>query len=177
MNFEYILTLDDAKAAEKLHIAQRPARRIGYAFLNFGIPVFAVLSLIGFYAFDIGTKNDLSLGYSIIVVILITLAIVIPFDRSKRLRRIVHPKTAQGEVTLARSIEINDEKVSAGISEMARTDFTWNAIAQVIQNEKVTLIYLNDADFILVPTRVFSTAQRTELNDLVARRATKKQSC
>ncbi len=175
MKLEYTLTLADAKAAERLHIRQRLGRRIGYGFLYLGMPVLATFSLIGFYAFDIGAKRDFALGYSVIVVILISQAIFIPVERSKRLNRLIKPKTAMGELTPARSIEINEEKISAEIPFMAKTDLTWSAIAQVIQDENVTLVYVNDKDFILVPTRAFTSFQRTELNDLVARRITPRK--
>lgn len=169
MKLEYMLTLDDAKAAERLHIRQRISRRIGYGFLYWGIPSLAILSLVGFYALGIGRRGDSSLGYSMIVVMLIFLTISIPRDRSKRLRRSVYQKGAQGELTQRRSIEISDARISAEIPGALKTDFEWGVIAQVVHDEFVTLIYLGNKEFILVPTRIFSPAQRTELNDLVAR--------
>lgn len=172
MKLDYVLTLDDAKAAERLHIKQKLGRRIGYGFLYLGIPVLAVLSLIGFYVLDIGAKKDLALGYSMIVVILISQAIFIPRERSKRMRRLVRPKTSKGEVSPARSIEINDENISVGIPDVTRTDLTWEVIAKVVRDENVTMIYVDEKDFVLVPTRAFTTSQQAELRDLVARHVT-----
>jgi hypothetical protein len=42
------------------------------------------------------------------------------------------------------------------------------------QNDRITLIYINDRRFFLFPTTALSPAQRTELNDLVARHVVKR---
>lgn len=177
MRLEYTLSLDDAKAAELLYIRQKLGRRIGYRFLRFGIPSLAMISWIGFYAFHVGAKNDLALGYSMVVVILTFLAIRIPRDRSKRLHSLVKPKTAKGEASPARSIEIDEEKISVEIPAITKTDFAWSAIANVSQDEKVTLIFVNDKAFILVPARAFGSTQRAELDDFISRHLPKKLPC
>ena len=177
MRLEYTLAHDDAKAAERLYIRQTLGRRIGYGFLYLGIPALAIFSWIGFYAFHIPAKDELALGYSIIVVVLTLLAILIPRDRSKRLHSLVKPKTAQGEASPARSIEIDEEKISVEIPAITKTDFAWSAIANVSQDEKVTLIFVNDKAFILVPARAFGSTQRAELDDFISRHLPKKLPC
>jgi hypothetical protein len=50
----------------------------------------------------------------------------------------------------------------------------WNAIVRFAQDEKITLFYLTELRFLFVPTIVFSTEQRAELSDLVARHVVKR---
>jgi hypothetical protein len=59
-----------------------------------------------------------------------------------------------------------------GLSE---TKVLWQAIDRFAQNEKVTMLYIAEMRFIYFPTRSLSDAQRTELNDLVARHVVRKQ--
>jgi hypothetical protein len=177
MKLTYTLTLDDYKAAEKLHISQRLGRRIGYWLMYVGIPILAVLGLIGFYAFNIGATSDLSLGYSIIEVILISQAIFIPIERSKRLSRPLRAKTSKGEVGAVRLLEIDDDKILSGIPDVAKTELAWDAIVTSVHNENVAMLYLNDKDFILIPIRAFTPSERTGFLGFVARHVEKRRSC
>lgn len=169
MILTYTLTLENFKAAEKLHINQRFSRQIGYGMMYIGIPVLAVLGLIGFYYFNIGAKSDLSLGYSIIEVILISQAIFIPIERSKRLRRPLKAKCSSGEVVPKSSIEIDEKKILSETQGRSKIELTWDAIVEAAQDENVAMLYVNDKDFILIPTRAFSPPERAEFRDLVAR--------
>jgi len=175
MKFTYALTLDDCKTAEKLHISQRISRQIGYGLLYIGIPTLAVFGLIGFYYFDIGEKRDLSLGYSIIEVMLISQAVFIPIERSKRLRKPLGAKTAKGEVGAVRLLVVDDDKILSEIPDVAKTELAWDAIVTAVHNENVAMLYLNNKDFILIPIRTFTLSERTSFLDLVARHVVKTE--
>ena len=177
MRLTYKVTLDDCKAAEKLHISRRVGRRIGYGFVYIGIPVLAVLGFIGFYVFRVGMKSDLSLGYSIIEVILISQAVFIPIERSKRLRRAMGVDTATGQLAPQRTIEIDKDRILSEIPGVAKTELRWSTIREAAQNETVTMLYLNDKDFILIPTRAFNRSERKEFLDLVTYNITSSKTC
>ncbi len=174
MRIEYMLTLADAKAAERAHINQKAARGIGYGLLYLGVPILAVLGMIGFYMFHIGADRDLSLGYSIIEVMLISQAIFIPVERSKRLRKFTGAKSSKSASGPTRSVEINDEKITVEIPGVAKTDFAWGAIVAEVQDANMALLYVNDKDFISIPIRALTPPKLTELNDLIARHVKKK---
>jgi hypothetical protein len=175
MILRYALTLDDYKAAEKLHISRRISSQVGYGLLYMGVPALAVFGLIGFYAFGIGAKRDLSLGYSIIEVMLISQAIFIPIERSRRVRRPLRARTSKGEVVTVRILGIDDNKIVSEIPDVAKTELAWDAIVGAVHSENIAMLYLNDKDFILIPIRTFTPLERTGLLDLVARHIVKRE--
>jgi hypothetical protein len=81
------------------------------------------------------------------------------------------PPTRSGRTS---TIEINDQKIIEENPGTEEVRLPWAGVMGFTQNDRITLIYINDRRFFLFPTTALSPAQRTELNDLVARHVVKR---
>jgi len=60
-------------------------------------------------------------------------------------------------------VEIDDERILYATPGISETKFSWNAVVEFAQDEKVTLLYVSKRVFITMPRRLFSrAARRTE---------------
>jgi hypothetical protein len=106
---------------------------------------------------------------------LISQAIFIPIERSRRVRRPLRARTSKGEVVTVRILGIDDNKIVSEIPDVAKTELAWDAIVGAVHSENIAMLYLNDKDFILIPIRTFTPLERTGLLDLVARHIVKRE--
>ena len=173
MKFEFTVTLEDYKAALRLHRSRKFSRRI---FLWIGPSLF----LISVILFVIGSlsKNTQVLTQAIVLAAWSLCATVgfpiLRFALTRRGYRQMFPPTRSGRTS---TIEIDDQRIIEENPGTEEVRLPWTGVMGFTQNERVTLIYINSCRFFLFPTSALSPAQRAELNDFVARYVVKRQTC
>jgi len=73
------------------------------------------------------------------------------------------------------TIDLNDERIVRELSGTSEFKVFWSAIYDFAEDVHVSLLYTNKDCFLIIPARSMSPAQRTELNDLVARHIVKRK--
>jgi hypothetical protein len=170
MRFEFTITIDDYKAALRLHRSRKFSRRI---FLW----IFPSLFFIGVILFVVGSlsKNTEVLTQGIILTVWSFCAtIAFPLLRlamTRRGYRQMFPPTRLGRTS---TIEIDEQRVVEENPGTEEVRLPWTGVMGFAQNDRITLIYINDRRFFLFPTSALSPAQRAELNGFVARHVAKR---
>lgn len=173
MRLEYELSLQDFKAAFKLHNRQTFGRR----FVPWIGPCLLCTSIIAFIVFSI--RNDPKLAAQAIAISAGSLVITIgaPISRSLNCRRSFERLLPPERKNRISTIDLNDERIIRTISGVAELKLLWDGIYGFAQNERVTLIYTNKASFLIIPTRDMSPEQRGELDGLFTRHVARKHPC
>ncbi|MGB8028199.1 MAG: YcxB family protein [Terracidiphilus sp.] len=170
MKFEFTVTLEDYKAALRLHRSRKLSRRI---FLWIGPSLF-LISLILFVAGSF--RNNTAILTQAIVLAAWSLLVTIAFPllrlvMTRRGYKQMFPPTRFGRTS---TIEIDDQRIVEENPGTEEVRLPWTGVMGFAQNDRVTLIYINANRFFLFPTSVLSPAQHAELNDLVARHVVKR---
>jgi hypothetical protein len=180
MKISYTPTLEDYKAVFRLHYSQRLGGRSGYIFLFIGLPIFAFLGLIFSLVLSFYGDNEPANGFSGVeifsVLFLCSLYLLVRRSyviRKQLVRSIGRFPLSQSD--RAKIIDIDDERIISEIAESSITKYFWTAIRAYAQDEKIILIYVRYSGYILIPARVMSQAQCTELNDIIARHGVKRK--
>jgi hypothetical protein len=170
MKFEFTVTIEDYKAALRLHRGRKLSRRI---FLWIGPSLF-LISLILFVAGSL-SKNTPVLTQAIVLAawsLCVTIAFpILRFATTRRGYQQMFPPTRSSRTS---TIEINDQKIIEENPGTEEIRLPWTGVMDFIQNERVTMIYMGTNRFFLFPTSALSPAQRAELNDFVARHVVKR---
>ena len=174
MKLTYTLTLDDYKAAQRLHLRQRPERRLAFIFWYVAVPILAVAGAIAFAFLDVSKLTHFAAIYFGIEAALVWLSIYLPIMRIYTTRRCFKQMFPPLRTDRTSSIDLDDERVVSAIPGVSEGKFFWSAIIDFAQNDKVTLLYVRKKAFLFFPTSALSTENRAELDDLVARHVVKK---
>lgn len=168
MKLNYTISFADFKAAQRLHRHQKLGRRISFILLYVAVPVLAVL---GWFCWPLpsSTPAAVSLGLGILEVVLVWFAISLPISRIYETRKGFKRLFAPTRMDRSNFVEIDDERIFYATPGISETKFSWNAVVEFAQDEKVTLLYVSKRAFITMPTPDFSPEQRAELNALLAR--------
>jgi hypothetical protein len=173
MKFSYTLTFTDYIAAIRLDRFQRLGKRV--IFILFCIASLAVLLIVGQMVNVFFTDPDVFIYVVWIPLSLLTIPIKRSFNTRRGFRRLIRPLGRNAIV----SIDIDEVGFRSGIPGVSEAKVFWESVVDFVQNEKVTLIYINKSRFhsryYFFPTNVLSLAQRSELNDLVARHVVKRK--
>jgi len=165
MRFEFTVTLEDYKAALRLHRRPKLSRRIfpwiGPLLFLVSVALFVGGSLIG--------NHEVLLQALVLAVWSLLATIAFPLLRlvlTRRGYKRMFPPTRVGRTS---TIEIDDQRIIEENPGTEEIRLPWTGVMGFTQNDKVTLIYINACRFFLFPTSALSSAQRVELNELVAR--------
>ena len=172
MKLNYTLTLDDYKAAQKLHIHQKLSRRINFLFWYVGIPILAVFGIVFFI--KVGRYTHMDSVFFGLECGLIYLTIYLPIWRFRRFRKNFNQTFSHSHKDRSISIDIDDDCIFSSLPGVCEGKYFWNAIEAFAQDDKITLLYTAENRFLYFPTCVLSPEQRTELNDLVTRYGLRK---
>jgi len=175
MKLTYTLTLDDYRASLRLHKRQNLGRRIHFFIYDVLFPSFAVVAImgtIGAYAFG---QPDLVDDLLVPDVALVTISVFVQLLRSYRIRKLYKQLFPPGRIDRNWSIEMDDERILSTVPGVGEGKYFWTGIQAFAQNEKITMLYITESQYLAVPTCALSEEQRTELNDLVARNMPRKQ--
>jgi hypothetical protein len=163
MKLAYKLTLADVKAAFRLHRRQTLVRRCGWLFwIVLTVACFTVAHFASVPSELFAQSSSIGMGALVI-------AVGLPISRFYNVRKCYRqhfPKARTGELT---TTEIDDEQIVGVIPGVSETKRPWKAIVAFAQDNEVTLFYVRKSAFVFLPTSAMSPAQRSELDDLVAR--------
>ncbi len=170
MRFEFTITLDDYKAALKLHRRRKISRRI-FPWIG---PLLFLISLVLFVAGSLNMNQEVLMQAIVLAAWSLLVTIAFPLLRLAMTRRgykQMFPPTRSGRTS---TIEIDDQRIVEENPGTEEVRLPWTGVMGFVQDERVTLIYINACRFFLFPTSGLSSTQRVELNDLVARHVVKR---
>jgi hypothetical protein len=175
MQLSYALTLEEYKAALRLHLRQKPSRNISYIFWYYAVPVMAVTGLAAIFILHITGRSELAADFIAVDVGLLWIAIVLPIIRAYQVRKSFKHMFPPGRADRTCFVDIDDERILTSMPGVGEGKYFWTGVIAFAQNEKVSLIYITETRFVPFPTHALSPAQRTELNDLIERKAVKRK--
>jgi hypothetical protein len=172
MQLNYTLTLDDYRAALRLHARQNLGRRFATFFLRRALPGigFLLLAMEAFLVF--ADKNYLihnPPGLLIVPVVFVVLGALQSYQVQRQFNQLFPPHGR------GLSIDLDDERIICTNPGSSESRFLWHVVIEFAQNEKVTMLYIAKLRFLFFPTSALSPIQRTELDGLVARHLNKKK--
>lgn len=170
MRLEYVLTLQDFKAARALHRRQRLSRRL----IPWAGPILLFISSVGFVTASLSKNLELASQTIAVAAGALIVTIGLPISNAFNLRRSFNRLFYAGHKDRKSYIEINDEQIVRKLSDVSELKIPWNGVVDFVQDETATLIYTNKDCFLLIPTKIMSSIQRAELDSLVARHIAKR---
>ena len=184
MKIEYALTFADYRAAMRLIRRRIVGRMVEYIVLERVIPLLAIIVLAATILFAPRWNGHPAITSSRFFIILLNLE---PFFLTISIfalagRFFGERKNFKSNFPSARTdrnshIDIDDERIVTGIPGVSETKYTWAGIRAFIQDERITMFYVDRGRFVMIPTPALSRAQHTELDDLVARHAVRRKPC
>jgi hypothetical protein len=176
MQLTYTLTLADFEAAQQLHIRQKLGRRIKFIALYRAIPILtAVLWIVSIVFVISGERKSLEALIPLDAGLPI-MAIGLPICRYYNIRKCFKQLFPPTRTDRNSSIDIDDERILSSIPGVGESKLYWTGVLAFAQDEKITLLYISETRFLLLPTAALSPDQRTELNEIVARHVVRKMS-
>ncbi|MGD0735675.1 MAG: YcxB family protein [Terracidiphilus sp.] len=168
MKLTYTLTINDYKAAQRLHLRQRLGRRLAFTFWYVAVPILAAAGALAFALLDVSKLTHFAAIYFGIEAALVWLSIYLPLMRFYTMRKCFKQMFPPSRTDRTSSIDIDDERAVSTIPGVSEGKFFWSAIIDFAQDDKVTLLYIRKKAFLFFPTSALSTDERAELNALVA---------
>jgi len=175
MKLTYTLTLDDYKASLRLHKRQRLGRRIHFFIFDVVIPTMAIAALVGIIAAKSYGQSDLVDGLIVPDAALVIIALLVPLLRAYRIRKSYKQLFPPGRVDRNWYIEVDDERILSSVPGVGEGKYFWTGILAFAQDERITLLYITENQYLPIPTCALSPDQRTELDELVARHVVKRK--
>jgi len=96
---------------------------------------------------------------------------ILRFINTRRGYKRMFPPTRTSRMTI---IEIDDQGIVEENPGTEEIRLSWAGVLDFVQDERVTMIYINSCRFFLFPTAVLSSEQRSDLSKLVARNVVKR---
>ena len=171
MKLSYALSFAYIRAAFRLHRRQTLLRRVNLYIW----PALTITAFVGMIIFSSNKNSELFAQCFAFGVGFLWMSIGMPIARYYNIRRCFKQHFPSTRTDPTTSMEIDDERIHTGIPGVSVNNYLWNGIVGFAQNEKATLLYLDKNRFLFLPTCAMSTAQRAELNDLIARHVARKQ--
>jgi len=168
MKFEYTIGLADYKAALALHSQQSLSAKVTQ------LALFWLPSMIGTFTGLLIMSKVMHLRILAIspwIDILIWAAFVCiaaPIQYSNYVRTVFNKRIPAEK--RRNWIGISEEGISSAILGTEEVKRPWNIVIDFAQDEKITLFYVAKNSFLFFPTAVMTQSQRTEFDDLVARK-------
>ncbi|MGA2351565.1 MAG: YcxB family protein [Terracidiphilus sp.] len=178
MQLTYTLTLAHFRAAQRLHIRQKMYRRLNFLFWQRLIPIlapFAALGAIYLWSLDShGAPHGAAYMFGAACGLVLA-AIYIPSMREYYIRKGFKSLFPPARTDRHSSIDIDEDRIFSQIPGVSEGKIFWGGVVAFAQDEKVTLIYIREKVFLVIPTPAMSPEQRAEVNDLVARHVEKRK--
>jgi YcxB-like protein len=161
IQIRFKLTFDDYLKAQQLHSKRSFGPHLWYVLSRTLVPVVGVLYVL-FCA--IVPWRTTSIGWLIVVLVCGTYFTFYPLFMRLRLNRIYRrTRTDDGE----NSAEIGPEAIHIE-ARNTNSNLNWGAVQSYRENKNIFLLYLAPGKFIVLPKRVFSPEQITEMQSLLA---------
>lgn len=170
MRFQFTVSLKDYKAALKLHRRQTLGRRL----FPWVFPCLFFLCLIAFVAASL--YHNIAVASQAIALAAGSLAgiVALPVLRFLNTRRCYGRMFPPTRTSAVSAIEIDDQRIVEENPETEEVRLPWSGVLHFVQDERVTLIYINPSRFFLFPTSALTPGERAELSSLVAHHVVKR---
>ena len=147
IRLEFSLSFEDYSNAQSLHARRGWWPRFNLILARFIAPafgaVFIVCGLLSLGQAVIGIPFILTIGCGLFL-------IALPLDRRLKLKR-CYKRTRMG--TGQSSVEFAETQIRTQVTN-CKSEIEWNAVRSFAENQKVFLLYLAPAKFIVIPKRV-----------------------
>jgi|CZKF01.1.fsa_nt_gi hypothetical protein len=163
MQIQFQLSLDDYLAAQRLHAIRSSWPRFTNALTHYIYPILGLCFLVLSIPL-IGSKVPDHSGLTMIVcgMILVCCPLYMHFQRKRCYKR---TRSDNGECNLT----LDEERI--GIEgQFTNGEMDWRAVKSFRENKKVFLLYLAPAKFLVVPKRVCTDAQISELRAILSQK-------
>ena len=167
MRVNYTLTREDFNAACDLHNRRNFSTRFQALFLIWFFPLLSVLYLIllipkALVSMQFGTA-------SLLLLIPVYFALS-PVFRSLQRRQQFKALTSRSNECF---FDADHERIMFGSPGLGETRLSWTLISDFVQDKRIMLVYIKK-NFVFVPTRALSAADRNEFDELIARNLKKE---
>ena len=174
MSYNYVLTYQDFKNAQKLYRKHRDLAALSYYFWIWCLPIIGLFVAIpGILSMsDVGPYWFKS--FEAFVFLGLWVGLFIPIWRifcMRRLwKRLVPPniKGSKMKAEIPVVLEFNDEQVINGIPGRSEGRFFWTAIPDFAEDDELALIFIQKKNFLFIPKRALPETAWAELRRLVA---------
>ena len=176
MQLVYTLTLSDVRAALRLHSKQNWGRRVRFIISSAIVPALAVVVSISWILLGlIGHTEWVSMlrNFGIVLIFLSFFSYFYRVELARRVYKQIFPRAVADRASNVDYIDIDSECIFSRTPGVGEHRYFWTSIVAFAQNDRMTLLYVDEGRFLLFPTRALSSEQGTELNDLVARHVPK----
>ena len=174
MTIRYIFSLDDCRAVRNLDREKSPNILADPRKWYIIIPAVAIVVCLAGRVAGVPALEEA--GGFFCFTSLVSIPIHIGYDEW-RLRGWFQNNISTGRANESYSLEVNDEGMLIARPGQVETRVAWSAIRRFVQNEKATLVYLNQDNYFYFPTRAMAADQRAELDEQIARHLKGKRSC
>lgn len=172
MKVAYKITLEDYRAALRVHRTQSLGRRVKDLALRRIVPIAALLSLATLLFVPL-TSHELHADLVVVVVALCFLSIALPIARIVDARicfkRMLPTNVSDPTIHL----DVNDDFVLSAIPGISEGKFQWNAFTDIVVTDTVALFYIGKRRFLLLPISQLTPEQSLEFRSIVARSGVK----
>lgn len=169
MQLSFEITLAEFKSALKLYSCETLGRRIHWFIFDYVIPGIAVVAVALALVDYIASHSNVNGAFVAFAAYMAFVAVVSFIVRRFRVRALFRALVPPGAKSRVRSMTFSEEHILSALEGIGEARYLWTAIVKCVQNGTVMLLFISREQFLLIPQRILSPAQRTELNDLVAR--------
>jgi hypothetical protein len=177
MKIEYTPTFSDFKKAVRLDRKVNVSSLIfhlGMTWFAPSIAVLLILLIVVASCLSAAPVVQFDSG-SFVTLVMLATCFLAPYFEKRILRRKFQSMFPENTIERKVCASIVEDGIEVAIPGIAETKYQWGAVVNFLQNDFVLLIYFGKTRLLFFPVSAFTTAQRTELNDLVARNFVRKQ--
>jgi MFS family permease len=168
MTILLVLTPEDYVAAMHLHCSLKLSRRFAIYFpFIVAIGMLAVGAWLAVMAIEHDGWSIATTTSEVYFILFAGFLFCGPWLRRRRWKKLFIAQFAKEEDTRAMRYEFDTDMVHVVAGDRSDTKYQWSAFKDFQQSDDMMLLYLAKIRFLMIPTRVLSEDQITELRELI----------
>lgn len=169
MQFEYILTYDDFKDAQKVFMRRNAYAHLSFLFWLRVLPILATLSVLLLVYMSVNKHNGLPSWWATASATIFWIDFYVLVFRPIQLRWRFKQLLVKGEKNVHATIEVDDRQVVSAVPGRSETRTLLIAFCGFIEDDKMGLLLLSKKKFLLVPKRAMPEDQWQLIRDHISR--------
>ena len=169
MPFDYTLTYDDFKDAQKLFVRRKTSSWILYLFWLRVLPALSVPSVALLLYIFAGKHYQLPAWVPTVAAVIAWLGFFMLIQRPFTLRRVYKQLLPEGEKVVHATISFDEQQVISSIPGHSEGRIYWTAFHKFLEDDKMGLLLLNKKRFLIVPKRAMPEDQWQLVRDYISR--------
>ena len=159
MVYEYVLTFQDYRNAQRLYLRHRKMAAIYFYFWIWVLPISGLLVGILFAIAMLSGRTEGMAAYAGLAAGGVWLACFIPtmqwYGRRKIWKQLIPPEieTRSAKTAISVSLEFNESQLISTIPGRSEGRFFWPAILDFAENDQVAILFIHKKQFLFVPKR------------------------